>query len=303
MSPKVSVIISTHNRADLLPRAVESVLCQTFKDLELLIINDASTDKTESVVKDFQDPRVIYIRHEQCLGGPVARNTGIEKSRGEYIAFLDDDDEWLPEKLSLQVEHMNRAETEVGVIYTGSETLESPGERLVETYTPDRSVDIKKALYAGSAIGGVSKVMVRRECFDRVGVFDEGLKSCQDWDMWFRISQYYDFDCVPKILVKYYVHKGQISDDFSKLIPGRTAMVEKHYEEFQKYPEKLVIHLKRLGKLHCINGTWGDGVKWFGKAIRIRPLEIFKIFAWSVFELPKVKFFSRHGKFRKYRRS
>jgi glycosyltransferase involved in cell wall biosynthesis len=102
--PTVSVITPTYNHAEELPRAINSVLAQTFEDFEYIVVDDASTDDTESVVDSYDDERILYIRHEENMGGSAARNTGIEQARGRYIAFLDADDEWLPEKLAAQVE-------------------------------------------------------------------------------------------------------------------------------------------------------------------------------------------------------
>lgn len=97
--PTVSVVIPTYNRAHLVGRAIQSVLNQTYQDFEIIVVDDGSTDNTEEVVKSFNDPRIRYIRHDQNRGGSAARNTGIKMARGEYIAFQDSDDEWLPEKL------------------------------------------------------------------------------------------------------------------------------------------------------------------------------------------------------------
>src|SRR5581483_7703419 len=101
--PKVSVVVSTHNRAELLHAAIASVLSQSFQDFEILVVDDHSQDHTAQVVQRFRDGRIKYLRHETRRGGAAARNTGIQNSSGEYIAFLDDDDEWLPEKLETQV--------------------------------------------------------------------------------------------------------------------------------------------------------------------------------------------------------
>ena len=116
---KVSVIVPTHNRADYLSAAIESVLEQTFQDFELLVVDDASTDTTAALVSSFSDSRIKFIRLDMNRGGSAARNQGILSSRCDYIAFLDDDDAWTPEKLELQVELLDRAPAEVGAVYTG----------------------------------------------------------------------------------------------------------------------------------------------------------------------------------------
>lgn len=297
--PVVSVVIPTHNRAHLLGRAVNSVLRQTFADFELIIVDDASADDTASVIGGFQDKRIKYMRHGSNLGAPAARNTGISNARGDYIGLLDDDDEWYPEKMEKQVLKFSQVPETVGLIYSGHEVRESDG-RLLWTYLPEARGDVHLRLLLGTTIGSPTP-LIRRACFQKVGLFDESLKSCQDWDMWKRISDHYDFDYVSEILAIGYRHERQISSDFSSMIPGRTRMVEKHMVEFQRHPEILVIHLKRLGKMHCINGTWKEAILWFIKALKVNPLEIFKIAAWCMLELPRVKLSSREAKFRKYR--
>jgi glycosyltransferase involved in cell wall biosynthesis len=296
--PLVSVVIPTHNRAHLLGRAVRSVLRQTFLDFELIVVDDASADDTTSIINGFPDKRIKYIRHGSNLGGPAARNTGITNARGDYIGLLDDDDEWFPEKLEKQVLKFSQVPETVGLIYCGYEVRESDN-RLLRTYLPDARGDVHLRLLLGTTIGSPTP-LIRKACFQKAGLFDESLKSCQDWDMWKRISDRYEFDYVPEVLAIGYRHEKQISSDFTSMIPGRTRMVEKHLAEFSRHPEILVIHLKRLGKMHCINGTWREAIHWFYEALKVNPFEIFKIAAWCILELPKIKLSSREAKFRKY---
>lgn len=116
-APRVSVIISTYDRAALLPRAVNSVLAQTFSDYELIIVDDCSSDDTQEVIAEFTDPRIRSVRHKENRGLPASRNTGVRNAKGEYIAFLDDDDEYTPERLSLQVSRFEAASPAVGLVY------------------------------------------------------------------------------------------------------------------------------------------------------------------------------------------
>jgi hypothetical protein len=173
------------------------------------------------------------------------------------------------------------------------------GDSVVRTYHPQFRGDLRLRLLLGTTIGSPTP-LIKKECFENVGVFDPTLKSCQDWDMWKRISERYEFDFVPAILARTYLHEGQISSDLSSLIPGRTRMLEKHIEDFRKHPKILVIHLKRLGKLHCINGTWKEAIHWFSEASKVNMFEIIKILAWCVLELPRVKLFSRAKYFKHY---
>ncbi len=297
----VSVIISTYNREHMVARAIKSVLGQTYRDFELIVVNDASTDHTDEVLNSFNDKRIRYVRFGENRGGPAARNTGIKMSRGNYISFLDDDDEWLPAKLEKQVEKIEHAPGEVGLIYSGSEVIEDGSNTVQRRYHPEQRGDVRIRLLLGPMVGSVSNVLVRKECFIKAGLFDESLKSCQDWDMWKRISDHYEFDFTPEILSRIHLHGDQISSDLGSLIPGRTRMVEKHIEEFREHPDILVVHLKRLGKLHCINGTWEEAAHWFKEALKVNIFEIIKISAWCIVRLPVVKFYSHFRKFGKYR--
>jgi glycosyltransferase involved in cell wall biosynthesis len=297
--PHISIIIPTYNRASLVGRAVKSVLAQTYQDFELIIVNDASTDETDEILRSFNDERIRYIRHKNNIGGSGARNTGIKLATGKYIAFIDDDDEWLPEKIELQVLRFQKVSHKVGLVYTGLEVRDNNSNLVKKKYPPAYKGDVKLNLLESTTIGSPTP-LIKKECFETVGLFDESLKSCQDWDMWKRISEQYEFDYAKGFLALSYTHHDQLSYNYACLIPGRTAMVEKHMKEFRKYPKILIIHLKRLGKLHCLNGTWQQAIYWFREVLKINRLEIFKIIAWLIIELPRAKLFSEVRNFKRY---
>jgi len=299
-TPQTSVVISTYNRAQRLRRAVNSVLTQTLDDFELIIVDNASMDQTPEVARGFNDPRVRYIRHERNKGGSAARNTGIKSARGRFIALLDDDDEWFPQKLEKQIRKIQQVPAQIGLIYVGSEIFDEDKQKIVGVNHPKFRGQVYERLLLSTIIGSVSSALIRKECFDQVGLFDEELTSCQDWDMWLRIARRYEFDFLPDILTRINVHGQQISSSYQAMIPGRTRMVEKHLEEFKNHPEVLVVHLKRLGKLHCINGTWKEAWPWFKKAVEVNACEAVKITAWCLLELPYVKYFSAARHFKKY---
>ena len=270
--PTVSVIIPTHNRAELLKRAINSVLRQTFEDFELIVVDDASSDNTPEVVEGIKDGRIQYVRLKKNSGGPVARNTGIKRARGRFIALLDDDDEWLPNRLELQIEKFESLEKDVGVVYGGfyyvsQDTGEILGKRLPR-YRGDVYAYFLKENFVGSPT-----LLIRRECFKKAGLFDPKLKSSQDWDMWLRIAKYYKFDYVPAVVAKYYVHGHQITFNMEKYISGREKFVWK-YPDIYKNPRILSLHLSQMGLLLILSGNAEKGLKYLAKSIAMAPLNM-----------------------------
>jgi Glycosyltransferases involved in cell wall biogenesis len=226
--PKVSVIIPTYNRAEFLSSAIASVLNQTFQDFEIIVVDDASTDNTHQVVSSFDNYRIKYIRHETNRNGSVARNTGIMMSSGEYIAFLDDDDEWLPEKLKIQVSLLENSSPKVGGVYTGSLEIDRATGKVLEQVVPSKRGDIYNDLLIENCIGTASTPILRKECFEKVGLFDESLPSSQDLDMWIRISEEFHFEYIKEPLVKYYVHKNKVNNNLEAVINGKEMIIKKY---------------------------------------------------------------------------
>jgi len=228
--PKVSVIIPTYNRAQLVGRAIRSVLNQTYQDFETIVVDDGSTDNTEEVVKSFNDSRIRYIRHEENRGGSAARNTGIRAARGEYVAFLDSDDEWLLEKLEEQIA-LFRKNPECGAVYTKRLIFDNGKIKIVPQ--DQQEGWILKPLLRSNVVGTTSSVVVKRQCFDKVGLFDERLLSSQDWDMWIRIAKHFTFRAIPKPLIKYHARHGpQISTNLDAVLQGRVAIINKYQSDF-----------------------------------------------------------------------
>ena len=177
--PLVSVIIPTYNRASLLKRAIESVLNQEFEDFELIVVDDASQDRTPKVIESFKDGRIRYLRLKKNSGGPVARNTGIKKARGKFIALLDDDDEWLPNRLSVQIEKFETLEKKVGVVYGGFYYVSQENGRIIGKRFPRYRGNVYHHLLRENFIGSPT-LLIRRECFKKAGLFDPKLSSSQD---------------------------------------------------------------------------------------------------------------------------
>jgi len=211
--PRVSVVITTYNYGLFLPEAIDSVLRQTFKDFEVIVVDDGSTDNTSEVILPYlSNPCLRYIRKENG-GQASAKNRGIIESKGEFIAFLDADDVWFPTKLEKQIALF--ADQKVGVVYSK--------RVLIDPYGNERPFGHPK-LYRGPVLDQIfinnfvcfSSAIVKRQCFEEVGKFDESLPMAIDYDLWLRIAVHYHFDYVNEPLVKYRLGHGHMSENKEK---------------------------------------------------------------------------------------
>jgi len=273
-SPLVSVIIPTYNRAHLLGRAIQSVLNQTYQDFELIIVDDASSDNTEEVVKSFHDDRIKYIRHDENKGAGAARNTGIKAARGEYIAFQDDDDKWLPNKLEKQVKVLEDSPPEIGVVYTDFQRFDKKSENKPKMVKVMRiSGDIHGALLEDNFIG-TPTVLVKKQCFEKVGMFDEELPQLEDWELWIRISKYYHFRYIKEPLVDSYEVAGGISSNAPAHIVARELILKKHFEDISQNSKLLAEHIYGIGTDLCHQGETKRGRSYILQAIKVYPFNI-----------------------------
>lgn len=227
-TPQVSVIIPTCNRPGLLPTAIRSVLGQSFSDFEVVIVDDASDDSIDGVVNAFQDERVRWIRHEHRRGGAAARNTGIGNTDGEFVAFLDDDDEWYPEKLARQVSVLLSSHRDIGAVYTGYDVVDRDTGKVLSRMLPAHRGDVFPGLLQGNCVGPTSTMLLRRKCLENVGMFDETLPSFQEYDLWIRLSRVYRFDYVSERLFNYYVHSKRIWTNPEGILKGLHILLGKY---------------------------------------------------------------------------
>ncbi|MCK4891386.1 MAG: glycosyltransferase family 2 protein [Candidatus Pacebacteria bacterium] len=288
-NPLVSVIIPTYNRARLLKRSVGSVLNQTFQDFEIIIIDDGSTDNTESIIKSFSDPRIKYIKNEKNIGANAARNIGIKISKGKYIAFQDSDDEWLTNKLEKQIRTFETASLKVGVVYTGRLWIKN-GKKI---YIPLKRVkqkegNIHKELYKSSFIT-TSVILVKKECFKKSKVFDENLPRFQDWDLVLKLSRYYEFKFIDEPLSLSYHTQNSISTNSDALIKAFEIIKKKHFKELNN--KLLAKHYFRIGNILCSSGELKQGRGYFIRSIRLDPLNISLVIFF--FSFLNQKYFSK----------
>jgi glycosyltransferase involved in cell wall biosynthesis len=277
--PTVSVVLPTYNRAPLLSRAVTSVLDQTYRDFELIIVDDASTDGTAKVVEGFLDTRIRYIRNKQQEGAAASRNIGIKATKGSLIGFQDSDDEWLPEKLEKQVAAFSNASPGVGVVFTGFVTVGPSGR----SYRPAPWVrttdgDIHLELLKGNFVG-TPAALVKRECLEKVGGFNEMLASLEDWELWLRISKYYRFMFLKEPLFIAHHSAGSVNSH-SGLSYSTTlkTILKQHGESFMQAHKCRASMEFKIGHLECKSGTFEEGKQYLERASTANPLNL-KYFA------------------------
>ncbi len=267
----VSVIIPTCNRAAYLRTALDSVLSQTFTDFEVIVVDDASTDDTSRVVKEFKAVSIQYVRHDENRGGSVARNTGIAKSQSEYIAFLDDDDEWEPTKLELQMDLLKRSAPNVGLVYTGCRAIDRATGKVLGQRTPAQRGDLSTDMLRENCIGSTSSTVLKRVCFEEVGVFDHTLPSFQDYDLWIRLAAKFHIECVSLPLLKYYTHEHKIWTNPQAIMKGIALMLEKHKTFPSELPKYFSHHMLAVGEMYCRKGDFKQGRLAYREAIRLYP--------------------------------
>jgi glycosyltransferase involved in cell wall biosynthesis len=258
--PKVSVIIPSFNRSNFLRSAIESVLKQTFQDFEIIVVDDASTEDVLGIVQGFCDKRIKYIRHETNKGEAGARNTGLTHSRGEFIAFLDDDDEWFPEKLGLQVAKLEDSLPGTGLIYTGILAIDPINNRRWQVI-PSYRGNTYQELMKKNIIVTPSTVLLKKECTETVGLFDSNIAYGLDYDYWIRIAKNYVFEYIPEPLVKYRVHDNRLSTNFELLAQGARDLEKKYGKPMilnSTYWQSVVF---KLGVSHCNKGEMTKGIR------------------------------------------
>lgn len=207
--PKISVITPAYNAERFVGRAIESVLAQTFRDFEMIVVDDGSDDATARIVESYGEP-VRCIRKANG-GASAARNTAIEQAAGEYIAFFDADDLWEPTKLEKQVALLD-ARPEIGLCFAAVERIDEAGAPLGRIDALDFP-DFCEALLLYSCVvsGSCSSAMVRRTLTERFGGFDTRYTNYEDWEYWLRLSRHTEFAPVPEYLVKYRLVEGSAS--------------------------------------------------------------------------------------------
>jgi glycosyltransferase involved in cell wall biosynthesis len=261
---KVSVVIPVHNCERYVREAIDSVLNQTYKDVEVIVINDGSTDKTEEMLREYGDK--IGWKSQENKGQASAVNEGFRMAKGEYIAYLDADDVCLPERFDNQVRYLDD-HGDVGLVYSDCYQIDEYGKivRTIRSRPHDKFVLLQGNYVARSA------VMHRRECLNAVGLFDESITGDDDWDMWIRISEEFGMGYIGKPLMGYRVHGANISlmrpARLSRGRRMRVRILEKTYERRERpfWLKLILMRAKiewRIGKIPLLGERFP--LVWWG---------------------------------------
>lgn len=270
MSKLVSAIITTYKRpVEIVFRAVESILNQTYSNIEIILVDDSPETYSErAVLRDkitkYGD-KVNYIQNEHNIGACASRNVGLNMAKGEYIAFLDDDDEWLPEKIERQVNKFD--DPDIGLVYCGRIVINDSSEKSFEDQLVECSGYVYDELIFNNFIGSTSYPLIKREALIDVGGFDPLMQSAQDYDVWLRLSEKYKVNFVNLPLVKYHVHDGErISTNYKSRISGQERLIDKNIEYLRRNHKAWWWRLLRLSfqygkskQLRAAMGIWAKG--------------------------------------------
>jgi glycosyltransferase involved in cell wall biosynthesis len=222
----VSVVIPTHDRKRWLRLALATALWQEEVAVEAIVVDDGSSDGTADLVRSLEDPRIRLVRHDQAQGVSMSRNHGAEEATADWIAFLDDDDLWSPDKLSRQVDAASQEGRDWA--YTGSVSV---GDQLevIGGAPPLAPSSLAKDIFRFNAIpGGGSNVVVLRDTFQRVGHFDPRHRNTEDWEMWIRLAELGPPAWVPDPLLAYRVHQANASLDIVEILAG-VELIERNH--------------------------------------------------------------------------
>jgi glycosyltransferase involved in cell wall biosynthesis len=277
----VSVIIPTYERSHILDRSIKSVLNQSYENLELIIVDDGSKDSILDLVSEIKDSRMRSIRLPENKGAAAARNAGIKISNGDFIAFLDSDDEWLPDKLQLSLDiFKNNDNGNIGLVYTnGWLVKENQKNSYFENLNPSRFIytddERKLNIFPTSIVSpGPPFWMLPKKIVSRIGFFDERMRNWEDVDFFVRVANSYDIYFLNIPLAVIYEQEQSLGTINFDVIKSRQIYLEKHKKQMSKDKQNLYVFTKKMGKDLLILGDKKSARKYFLHTLKIKPYKI-----------------------------
>jgi glycosyltransferase involved in cell wall biosynthesis len=291
-SPLVSVIIPAYNRAGSIGRSLQSVLNQSLHDFEIIVVDDASSDNTPTVIQSFADERIRLLRHERNRGAGPARNTAMQAALGQYIAWLDSDDEWFPDKLQVQLDTLRKAASHYRASYTAYEIVQQDFSKI--HFSPESDL---KRLFLGCDKAPGSTLLFERALIEEVGLLDDALRRNQDWDWLLRYSKQYHLLGVNQPLARIYYspRKSAANVESSALV-----LVSKHSEYLRRYGiyRNKVISKRwmEVASSYAQEANLGKMAYYIFKSFSVYPFPPLNVWGWLVKEIVGVRFSHRFMK-------
>jgi glycosyltransferase involved in cell wall biosynthesis len=301
-SPVFSIITPTFRRPGLLKRNILSVINQTFENYEHIIVDDANEDETEKLINSFNDERIFLLKHHYQRGAGAAYNTGLKFSKGKYILFLDDDDEYLPCFLKKMYESISVSTPETGAVMTGflRITDNGTGEEVKSSVVwPVKFPDKEKELIAATSIGNGCGICIKKECFDQIGNFDESIKYGQDTEFLFRLVNKFRVETVPEALVKIHSHHlPQLTDPSNdkERLDSHERFLERNSKMLNLYPELYSTHYMVVANLCYKLKLRKRGRKILLSIIKKNPAKFLNytdLLSYEIFGMNSVDLYSR----------
>jgi glycosyltransferase involved in cell wall biosynthesis len=305
-NPLVSVIIPTYNRAAYIKRCLESVLTQTYSNLEIIVIDDNSEDNTEEIIKNYNDERIKYIKRTGKRGVCQARNEAIKASKGEYIIFQDSDDVYLPQKIEKHLQSFKDKDNreKIGAVHSAWWKLkENPNEKISFPVTiPDDKIRLplnKVSVKEGNILESLFtfhnfisiQTMVKRKVLEETGLFDETLPRLEDWDLWIKIAEKYDFVYIDEPLHLVYVTPSCRSSGFKEIADSSEMILKKHYNIIKHNKNILTALYFCIAHYSVLGGNIKNGRKYYLKSFIQNPSN-FKYALFYLLTLTGKKFYT-----------
>lgn len=282
-TPLVSVIIPAYNAERFIARTLESVLAQTYRNIEVLVIDDGSQDDTAAIVSRYkqQDDRVKLL-YQVNAGVAAARNLAIQSARGEFIAPIDADDIWNPDAIAKLVLRFQQSRSDVGVVYTWSLDIDGQEQLTGGFHAAAIAGNVYKTMICHNFLGNASSTLIRRSCLDQVGGYDSQLRAqqaqgCEDWDLYLRLAARYPFAVVPEFLVGYRKQANGMSGDYHQMARSQQLMLETAQQNHPEIPGFLYrlsrssFYLYLAHQCHS-HGHAANTVFWLWQALKIDPI-------------------------------
>ena len=280
----VSVIIPTYKRSVFLERAINSVLKQTYKPIEIIVVDDNDSnsyyrENTKQIMIKYENLKnVIYIQHNRNKNGSAARNTGIKASRGKYIAFLDDDDEFLQNKLERQIAVLKSLPENFGAVYGGYNVIR--GSKIISYKIPQKSGKLTSELLQMSwGTGSGSNVLFKKEVFDRIGLYDESLRRHQDWDILLRMFRFYSIYPIKEILLNIYKDSRINIPNADEFVQIKKHFLFKFEHDIKKLKDEEIKNIYKMHLLEIVSAylkirNYKSAWKYYKKAKRYKNISV-----------------------------